>query len=486
MKKLEEKLRKTLAIAEKNKIDKSDIYEIFYFLIEEVSNYTDLITLSSLEISFSTELKIDALLKRVVAGEPVQYVVGRASFMGRYFKVTKDVLIPRMESEEVVLKAIAEIKRKYSDYTRPIRVLDLGCGTGILGLTIAEELKGIIDIDLRLLDVSEKAIDVAQTNAIALNIDSNFLIADMIGYLVCCNRENDFDVIISNPPYISKIEQVDPKVLKYEPHLALLVDPGTYYYDKILETCWESLNENALIIFETNYDQHDEILMLTKKYFPYSTISTDKDLSGKPRIIAIDVDNTIGKTARMLLNDKIVAIPSETIYGLCCVASEQNFNRLCTMKKRHHDRPFSILMSGIDMIYNYVDLSPKEDAFLRQILPGPVTVILKAKEGTEKHLLNSDGTIGIRVSDHDVIRDIFYKLNKPCLFTSVNFEGEPIINDANTIAEVFGNDLGYIISRDNTTNTTKPSTIIKVDKELKLIREGNVSFDELNRLWNKS
>ena len=483
MARLEEKLRKLISQAEQFSVEKQAVHEIFYFTLEDVNNYSDLITNGDLIIPLMAEIKIDGFAKRIFSGEPVQYVLGRAAFLGRYFTVNKHVLIPRMETEEICVRAIQEIKKYYSNYKRPIRVLDLGCGSGIIGLTIAKELEGVVDIDLRLLDISALAIDVAKQNAEHIGINCNFIIADMVGYLVCCDRNNKFDVIISNPPYVNKIHQVDCNVLKYEPRKAVMIDPGTFYYQKILEKARPSLNDKAFIAFETNYDQHEEIISFAKRYYPLSEIASIKDISLKPRIITISLDNRIDRTIECLRNEEVVAIPSETVYGLCVAASKGNFSKLCAVKERDTERPFSVLMKDIKMVESYCKVDKKTRSFLNKILPGPVTVILEALDSCPSFLRNSDGTVGVRISNFPLISRLFESFHVPFLFTSVNIEGQPCLNDYDSIVKGFGNKIGYVYEEITTSDSSKPSTIISIIGHMELIREGDIKLETLQKVW---
>lgn len=162
--------------------------------------------------------------------KPFQYVVGKAYFYDQLYHVNENVLIPRPETEELVYIVNKLIGNQMSDNL--LSVLDIGCGSGCLGLSLARSGKLIKKLDL--LDISAGAIEVAKSNAGATNTDCEFLQMDFL------NEENwdrlsGYDVILSNPPYIdsSEAKNMESNVLDYEPHVALFAEPPTLFYEKI-------------------------------------------------------------------------------------------------------------------------------------------------------------------------------------------------------------------------------------------------------------
>ena len=205
---------------------------------------------------------------------PVQYIVGNVDFYGYIYKVNKNVLIPRFETEELVENTIKLIKQKWN---KKVKILDLCTGSGCIGITLKKE----INSDVTLSDISKRALKVAKENSSDLNI--NIIHSDLLK-----NISDKYDVIISNPPYISKNEKIMDLVKNNEPKKALYADnDGLYYYEKILKNCKKNLNQNFLIAFEIGKTQKEKIVFLANKYLKDIKIIEKKDLHNKDRMIFI-------------------------------------------------------------------------------------------------------------------------------------------------------------------------------------------------------
>lgn len=219
---------------------------------------------------------IDNAIDRLIDGEPIQYIVGNVDFYGRIFKVTKDVLIPRFETELLVEKTIKLIKKYFN---KEIDILDIGTGSGCIAITLNKELNTNIDA----IDISENALNIAKYNNRELTASVNLFISDVFS-----NVTNKYDVIISNPPYISINETIMDIVKNNEPHLALYAkDDGLYFYDKILKECQNYLKDKYLIAFEIGWWQADKIVNIIHKYLDNVIIKVEKDYSNKDRYIFI-------------------------------------------------------------------------------------------------------------------------------------------------------------------------------------------------------
>ena len=219
---------------------------------------------------------IDDAIKRLNDGEPVQYIVGNVDFYKYNFIVNKNVLIPRFETEELVLNTINFIKEYFKE---PIKVLDIGTGSGAIAISIKKEING----EVYATDISKEALEVAKENASRLEADINFINTNIYDGIT-----ENFDVIISNPPYIRYDEEIDEIVKNNEPHIALYADNnGLYFYEEILKNINTILNDKYLIAFEIGKDQGNAINELKEKYLPESNILLKKDLEGRDRMIFI-------------------------------------------------------------------------------------------------------------------------------------------------------------------------------------------------------
>lgn len=212
--------------------------------------------------------------------KPIQYVIGNVNFYGNIFKVNESVLIPRFETEELVENTLNLINNYFNNYEK-INILDLGTGTGCIGLTIKSKLKDKVNVTL--LDISEQALEVAKENAKNLNLDVEFILSDMFN-----NVKDKYDIIISNPPYIRLDEEIEDLVKENEPHLALYAGiDGLDCYKKIREQFLNYVNDKYLICFEIGDLQKEEVTNLFKDLDNVS-ITCKKDLQGRDRMLFIE------------------------------------------------------------------------------------------------------------------------------------------------------------------------------------------------------
>ena len=221
--------------------------------------------------------KLEDGIKRLNNGEPVQYIVGNVDFYGYKINVNKNVLIPRFETEELVFKTINLIKKNLNEN---IKVLDIGTGSGCISIALKKEIPGL---DITAVDISEDALVVAKNNALENNCEINFIKSDLFN-----NIDDKYDLIISNPPYISYDEQIMDIVRKNEPHLALYAkNNGLYFYEEIIKHSSNYLNDKNIIAFEIGYLQANEIKKMAHKYYPNSNIIIEKDMQEKDRFVFI-------------------------------------------------------------------------------------------------------------------------------------------------------------------------------------------------------
>lgn len=221
--------------------------------------------------------KLEDGIKRLNSGEPVQYIVGNVDFYGYKINVNKNVLIPRFETEELVFKTINLIKKNLNEN---IKVLDIGTGSGCISIALKKEIPGL---DITAVDISEDALVVAKNNALENNCKINFIKSDLFN-----NIDDKYDLIISNPPYISYDEQIMDIVKKNEPHLALYAkNNGLYFYEEIIKNSSNYLNDKNIIAFEIGYLQANEIKKMAHKYYPNANIIIEKDIQEKDRFVFI-------------------------------------------------------------------------------------------------------------------------------------------------------------------------------------------------------
>ena len=229
------------------------------------------------KLSKENEEKYFSLIEKHIKEDvPLSHLVGFEYFYDRKFKVTKDVLSPRMETEELIYKVVEYVKATKKNN---LKILDLCTGSGIIAITLKKELDQF-SIDVLASDISEEAIKVAKENAQSHDATIKFIQSDIFN-----NIADKFDIIVSNPPYIDRKDEVtmQDNVLKYDPHLALFAEEeGMYFYRKIIEQANDYLNENGVIFFEIGYDQKDKIIKLADLN-GYSA-EVYKDINGRDRM----------------------------------------------------------------------------------------------------------------------------------------------------------------------------------------------------------
>lgn len=216
-------------------------------------------------------------IKKLKKGVPVQYIVGNTEFYGYEINVNKDVLIPRFETEELVENTLKCIDEYFNE---EVKVLEIGTGSGCISIALKKEKQ---NLNITATDISKKALKVAKRNAKKNEADIKFANTNLYDGI-----NSKFDVIISNPPYISKDEKIMDIVYNNEPHLALFADnDGLYFYEQILKNIKKVLNNKYLICFEIGMTQAERIKKLAYEYLYNPTIIVKKDLQGRDRMIFI-------------------------------------------------------------------------------------------------------------------------------------------------------------------------------------------------------
>ena len=248
-------------------------------LLKEVMKEDDVFLLTHREVVLSDEQERDYLEKLLQRekGMPVAYIIGHKEFMGFSFKVNESTLIPRPDTEIAVEKAIESIRtKKYSE------ILDLCSGSGAIGLSIARILEFT---NVTLSDINKEAILVSMENAKNMGIANRvkFIESDLFEKI-----DEKYDLIVSNPPYISEKDMGDLSisVKEYEPHSALFGGvTGLDFYEEITKNAREHLRVNGMLIFEIGYDQSQEVEKMLKDN-GFKNIITLKDLSGHHRVVS--------------------------------------------------------------------------------------------------------------------------------------------------------------------------------------------------------
>ena len=225
--------------------------------------------------------KFEPGIKRLLANEPMNYVLGYSYFYGYRFIVNGDVLIPRMETEELVGLILSKYDEFYKD--KKIKVCDVGTGSGAIAIALKKEED---NLEVYASDISEEALEVAKLNARNNDCEITFLQGSMLDpYL---EKGMKFDILVSNPPYIKTVETIESSVYDFEPHVALFGgSDGLKFYREILENAKAIMNDKGLIFFEMGYDLKDSLTALVNSCLPDSKVEVYKDINGKDRMMMI-------------------------------------------------------------------------------------------------------------------------------------------------------------------------------------------------------
>ncbi|WNH11692.1 peptide chain release factor N(5)-glutamine methyltransferase [Thalassobellus suaedae] len=259
-----------------------EVDSFFYILIEAYYNVSRLQLALNLEYAVKDAGRVLEALHLLEEEKPIQYILGETEFYGLPFKVNEHTLIPRPETEELVEWIIKEFK----NYNSEIRILDIGTGSGCIAVALAKRLK---NVKVYALDISKDALKIARKNAELNDVDIEFIEADILNINQSVfNEESEFDIIVSNPPYVRDKEKelMKANVLNNEPHLALFVkdENPLQFYKAITEFAVEKLNKNGQLFFEINeFLGKDMIRLLLKNNF--KNIQLKQDIFKKDRMI---------------------------------------------------------------------------------------------------------------------------------------------------------------------------------------------------------
>lgn len=241
------------------------------------TEYKNALLLGLLEYHQELDQILDEVLK---LDRPIAYIVGFEYFYGRKYKVSKGVLIPRIETENLIYESIKQIRRKFNPGSH-LRLLDLCTGSGIVGITMYLELQSEYKLDLVMSDISPEALRVAKHNITAHNVEAEAIVSDLFAEIT-----GRFDVILSNPPYVPFDQEMGLMVKEHEPHLALYAeDDGLAIYQAISEQVFDYLHPKYFLGFEIGDKQGKALnTMYSSKC---ANIEVVYDLFGRERNVFI-------------------------------------------------------------------------------------------------------------------------------------------------------------------------------------------------------
>jgi release factor glutamine methyltransferase len=269
---------------------RDEVASFFYLSIEFHLNVARIQLILDPEITLTKD-ETDVfftILEDLKQQKPIQYVLGETEFYGLQFNVNENVLIPRPETEELVDWIIKDSKFK-SQNSEPIKILDIGTGSGCIAISLAKHLP---EAQVFAVDISESALKIAKENADRNGVEVEFIKADILESSlwedVALQQMGFFDIIVSNPPYVRELEkqEIKPNVLDNEPHLALFVenDNPLIFYKAITDFAVDKLKSNGSLYFEINQylGQETKQLLVDAEF---KDIQLRKDLNGNDRML---------------------------------------------------------------------------------------------------------------------------------------------------------------------------------------------------------
>ena len=264
----------------KNFYPDQEVKNFSYLIFNSLFNYSMYQVHENFEksVNESQYAKIKNIVEELKKYKPIQYIFKKTEFYNCVLKVSEDVLIPRPETEELVDWIIQD---------RPndgIRIIDIGTGSGCIAIALAKNLP---HTEVTAMDISQKAIKIARSNASENNVNINFFHGDIFN-LTEKFQANQFDIMVSNPPYVRESEKASmkPNVLDWEPEISLFVkdeDP-LIFYKEIIRRASESLVKKGHIFLEINEKFPEEIKNILRVY-NFNSIEIRKDISGKSRMV---------------------------------------------------------------------------------------------------------------------------------------------------------------------------------------------------------
>ena len=253
--------------------------ESLSFVYRSLKNlsFTDFVFALQQEVTEEEKQFVEEIYKKLAEHVPAQYIIGHAEFFGMQLKVDERVLIPRPETEELVDLILTENPEKN------LKVLDIGTGSGAIALALAKN-RPVWSVAAA--DISQDALDLSLENANAQNLNLSFIKSDCFSEI-----SSKYDIIVSNPPYISRADETEVglNVLHSEPHLALFADEdGLAIYRKIAEGSKDYLTDGGKIYLEIGYKQGQSVPALFMENLPEKRVRTLKDQFGQDRMVVID------------------------------------------------------------------------------------------------------------------------------------------------------------------------------------------------------
>lgn len=254
---------------------------VIYFALEEINGFNHLSLTNNFDQEIKDKNRFVSAMNRYQNGEMIEYIFNKAYFLSKPFYVDNNVLIPRQETEQLVLNTARLIKDTF--HRDNPKIVDICTGSGCIGISLAHIFT---NSEIVLSDISSEALAVANRNIKEHQLTNVTTVqGDMLEPF--SDHVDRFDVIICNPPYIENESTIDEKTWKQEPHLALLAKPGTLFYERVLKDYQKIVNDEFIIAFEIGEEQEEALTKLVNKYCEGCSFYFEKDMYNKTRFLYI-------------------------------------------------------------------------------------------------------------------------------------------------------------------------------------------------------
>lgn len=428
-------------------------------------------------------------IHQLLKGIPPQYIAGKADFYGLSLKVTPAVLIPRVETEELVDWILND------NPDANLKVLDIGTGSG----TIAIALKHFRPHwQIVASDISSAAIEVARQNATANQTRIQFALSDVFEDI-----HDSFDIIVSNPPYIAKDEQpyMDRRVIAHEPDLALYAEnQGLAIYKQIAAGTSSHLTSSGRLYLEIGFHQEAAVTTIFKAAMPTAHVIAKHDASGHQRMIQVkkwrlyNMETLILKkqqldqAADFIRQGELVAFPTETVYGLGANATnEVAVKKVYAAKGRPSDNPLIVTVSDVAMVAQYAQpFSADAKALMAKFWPGSLTMIFKLKPNAlSKSVTGGLDTAAFRFPKNQTTLDLISKAGVPIVGPSANTSGKPSPTTAQHVYHDLNGKIAAIVD-DGPTTVGVESTILDMSVATpSILRPGAVTKEAIEAVIHR-
>ena len=422
-------------------------------------------------LSEDERARMRAAVQRRAAGEPLQYVTGETAFRHIVLRCEKGVLIPRPETELLVDAALEGVDAASSAAGGlPARVLEVGCGTGCVALSVAAERPGT---KVTATDLSPVACDLARRNRDSLALaDAVDVVECDLASGVAPELMGTYAVLVSNPPYIPTAvlaEEVPAEVKDNEPELALDGGAdGLDVYRRLLELAPRALCPGGMLACELYEGHLDEAARLARAQGGWAHVEVRDDLTGRPRILVavregnlpaespvaaekivrVDADDpapeAVARIADALRGGGVVALPTDSVYGLACAVAPENpaHRRIFDIKRRSLSQTLPWFVSrggGLDRWGR--DVPEYARRLAKRYWPGALTLVVRAAEDVDPEYLQAanplhpeeGGTVALRAPGSELVEALLVELGCPIAQTSANLHGRPAATSAATL-----------------------------------------------------